>query len=273
MNRKELKIACCSILGAAIFLFTTGMSANQKSASETESVYTPEECIACHRTGSEESERQISISEYERSVHGQEITCLDCHTDVVDDNHQTVEGSGMVDCSACHDQKNQHGSKGPEENRPRCYTCHTRHNMLAKTDPASTVHPDQFATTCSPCHAMATGKTDYFSWFPSFRIASHPKADFATDYSDRNCLGCHQGAATHGEEEPIVDQDCHKCHRSTEVDGAMWGRIHTRADRKDQPAVFAAATIYQVSIVIGVILLLVRFFRSRARVLSKKNEE
>ena len=273
MNRKRMKIICCCTLAVVTFLFTTAMGSGQHSASKTESGYSPEDCIECHRTGSDESERQISISEYEESVHGQEITCLDCHTEVVDDEHQATEGSGTVDCSACHEQENRHGVNGPEEDRPQCHDCHTRHNMLTKTDPASTVHPDQFSATCAGCHAMASGKTDYFSWFPSFQIASHPKADFAGDYSDANCLGCHQGGAAHGEEEPLVDQDCHKCHRSPEMEGAMWGKIHPTADRKKQPAVFAAASIYQVSIVIGVVLLLGRFFRSQARVHSKKNEE
>ena len=34
--------------------------------------YTPEDCIECHRTGSEESELQISVEAYEASVHGGE---------------------------------------------------------------------------------------------------------------------------------------------------------------------------------------------------------
>lgn len=273
MNRKRMPILGWYSLRVVLILLTTGMGTGQLGATETEPGYTPEDCIACHRTGSQESERQISIVEYETSVHGQEITCLDCHTDIVDDDHQTTEGSAMVDCSACHEQEDRHGSEGSEKNRPHCYDCHTRHHILTKGDPASSVHPDHFSTTCGSCHAMATGKTGYFSWFPSFRIASHPKADFAGDYSAQNCLGCHQGAAAHGEEDPVVDQDCHKCHRSMETVGAMWGRIHPTADRKDQPAIFAAASIYQLSIVIGVILILGRFFRPQARVHSKSNEE
>ena len=109
---------------------------------------------------------------------------------------------------------------------------------------------------------MATGKQDYFSWFPAVQIASHPKADFAVDYSEENCLGCHQGAAAHGEQEPIAEEHtCFKCHRSPDAPGALWGRMHPRADLDTQPAVFAAATIYQGAIAIGVILMVAAFVR------------
>lgn len=229
-------------------------------ATEAQDGYLPEDCIECHQAGSEESELQISIEEYNASVHGEEHTCLDCHTDVIDDDHQSTEGSGAVDCSECHEQENQHGMNGSDEERPACHDCHTRHNMLIKTDPASSVHPDQLTTTCAECHRTASGETDFFSWFPSFQIASHNKGDFATVYSKDNCIGCHQGAAAHGESEPISVQDCHKCHLSPGTDGAMWGYIHPQADLDTQPVVFAAASIYQIFVIIGVILLARKIF-------------
>lgn len=237
--------------------------AETETASETETetaaAYTPEDCIECHRTGSEESELQMSVKAYEASVHGEEATCLECHTEVVDDEHLSTEGSGAVDCSACHEQENQHGLNGADEQRPQCHDCHTRHEMLTKTDPASAVHPDQLPTTCAECHASASGETGFFSWFPAFQIASHNKADFATAYEKDNCLGCHQGAAAHGESEPINEQECHKCHLSPEAAGAMWGVMHATADMNTQPAVFAAASIYQVFVVIGIVVLLGKF--------------
>jgi hypothetical protein len=178
---------------------------------------------------------------------------------VVDDEHMEIEGSGAVDCSECHEQENRHGLDGADADRPQCYDCHTRHNMLTKTDPASTVHADQLPVTCAGCHPVTTAKNDYFSWFPAFQIASHNKGDFGSVYDNDNCLGCHQGAGAHGEPEPINDQDCYQCHLSSEAAGAMWGVAHPDADRKTQPAIFAAASIYQVFIVIGLIVLLGQF--------------
>lgn len=262
MNRYLIKSLsdCAMVIPMVIVMLMVGHARASESETETAAAYTPEDCIECHRTGSEESDLQISVEAYEASVHGgEEITCLDCHTEVVDDEHQSTEGSGAVDCSACHEQENRHGLNGPDEQRPQCYDCHTRHDMLSKTDPASAVHPDQLPATCAGCHAPESGETGFFSWFPAFQIASHNKADFATAYGKDNCLGCHQGAAAHGESEPINDQDCHKCHLSPEAAGAMWGVMHPKADMDTQPTVFAAASIYQIFIVIGLVVLLGKF--------------
>jgi hypothetical protein len=128
--------------------------------------------------------------------------------------------------------------------------------MLTKTDPASAVHRDRLPTTCAGCHAAASSEPGFFAWFPAFRIASHNKADFSTAYEKDNCLGCHQGAGAHGEPEPVDDQTCYRCHFSPQTAGAMWGAMHPEADRHTQPTVFAAASIYQVFIVIGLVVLL-----------------
>jgi hypothetical protein len=246
------------VIPMVIIMLMVGHTRASETESETDitSAYTPEDCIECHRTGSDESELQISIEAYEASVHSAELTCLECHTDVVDDEHQSFEGSGSVDCNACHEQENRHGLNGANEQRPHCYDCHTRHHILSKTDSASAVHPDQLPATCAGCHASACGKAGFFAWFPAFQIASHNKADFATPYEKDNCLGCHQGAAAHGEAEPINAQDCHKCHLAPQAAGAMWGVMHPTADRNTQPTVFAAALIYQVFVVIGLVIVL-----------------
>ena len=255
-NSVQTICSCAVVLSMLIVMLMIGPVLASTAETETETAYTSEDCIECHRTGSEESELHMSVKEFEASIHGGEVTCLECHTGVVDEEHQDIEGSGAVDCSACHEQENRHGLGGPDNERPQCHDCHTRHGMLTETDPASTVHPDQLPTTCAGCHAAASGETSYFSWFPAFQIASHNKADFAASYDNDNCLGCHQGAAAHGETEPINEQDCHLCHLSPEADGAMWGVMHPVADKKSQPAVFAAASIYQVFIIVGLAMLL-----------------
>lgn len=178
-----------------------------------ESDYEDEACIDCHQMGSDESELQIDVDAYLASPHGQGLSCLECHTKVLDDTHMEEEGSGMVTCDGC--------------------------------------HPD------------ASGDGGYFAWFPSFQIASHNKADFAHAYDKTNCLGCHQGAGAHGEAEPINEQTCYKCHSSAESMGAMWGKMHPQADRHSQPAIFAAASIYQISIVGGLVALLIQFLKPR----------
>ena len=258
MNRNRFKLICryAMLIPMVVALLTVGRA----FASETDEVgYTDEDCIACHQTGSEESELHISIEEYELSVHAQEISCQDCHTGVVDDAHQDIEGSGAVDCGDCHEQENLHGMDGPEEMRPQCHDCHAAHKMRPKTDPASPVHPDNLAVTCAGCHPAASGQVDLFSWFPSFQIASHNKGDFAQAYENDNCIGCHQAAAVHGGTELVDDQNCYTCHMSSDQPGAMWGYAHPKADADEQPIVFAAASIYSVFIVLGLIMFLRKF--------------
>ena len=260
MNRyaTPLRILC--------LVFVTLMAAGLSPAwaAEAESEYTEDDCIQCHQTGSEDSELHMSIEEFEGSVHNEEATCLDCHTGVIDDEHQSVEGSGATDCSGCHENENRHGLKAQANERPQCYNCHTRHNIQAKADPASTVHPDQLPVTCGECHPVASGKNKgYFDWFPGFQVASHNKADFSASFDKDNCLGCHQGAGAHGETEPIDEQTCYKCH-SPALDSAMWGLMHPDANRQTQPAVFATGVIYQVFIGIALVLIVGMFFRKRS---------
>ncbi|MGD8251185.1 MAG: cytochrome c3 family protein [Desulfobacterales bacterium] len=248
-------------------LFTVVISliaANQTWAtpSEADAAYSDEDCIECHRTDSQESDLHIDMDAYGASVHSQEITCQECHTGVVDEGHQSIDGSGAVDCSDCHEQENRHG---PEDERLQCHACHPAHAMRSKTDPDSAVHPNQLPVTCGGCHPETSGDTGYFTWFPAFQIASHNKGDFGNAYEKTNCLGCHQGAGAHGEAEPITDDTCYKCHLSAESKGALWGKMHPVADRQTQPAVFAAASIYQVFIGVGLLVLLGWFFRSRPR--------
>jgi hypothetical protein len=215
--------------------------------------YTSQECIDCHRTGSTESKLHISIDEFNTSIHAEEAGCQECHTLVEDEDHTTTPGSGAVDCSGCHEQENRHGKGSNSGTRPQCYSCHTRHGMLAKDDLRSTVHSQRLKETCRSCHPRESGQTDYFSWLPSLQVASHSKQDFSQEYSRTNCLGCHQGKAFHGDQETMNDQTCFTCHVTLDGQNKLLGYIHSKADARRQPGVMAAATIYQV--VMGVIVL------------------
>lgn len=217
--------------------------------------YTSEDCIRCHEEGSTGSVLRISVKEFESSVHGRDMTCEDCHAGVEDGGHETTKGSGAVNCGQCHEQKNRHGLQSktgmyPGIHRPRCYSCHTRHNILEKDRVESSVHPGQLKETCRACHPAECGETDYLSKLPSMQIASHNKQDFNRSYEKDNCIGCHQGLAAHGESEPVNDQDCYKCHAPQKGHAPLWGYIHPKADLEKQPSVFWAAVIYQFFIVV-----------------------
>jgi hypothetical protein len=212
--------------------------------------YTQNDCIQCHREGSKKSAPQISVETFETSIHGGALTCQDCHNQVKDETHQMIKGSGFVDCNQCHEQANRHGLHSNGEMRPRCYSCHMKHNILAKDNPESSVHRGRLKKTCEGCHPIEAGKTTYLSWLPSLKISSHEKQDFGQAYTKENCIGCHQGKAVHGEEDPISGETCDKCHLSHHGQGILWGRIHVDADLEKQPATFASAAIYQFVLVI-----------------------
>jgi hypothetical protein len=207
--------------------------------------YTPEDCIKCHKEGSTASILHISVKEFIASIHGRQgITCQDCHGGVDDEAHETTKGSGAVDCGACHEQENRHGLHSRSEDRPRCYSCHSMHGILEKGNVLSSVYKENLKKTCKKCHPVECGQIDYLSWLPSIQIASHKKQDFSRAYDKDNCLGCHQGMAAHGEEEPINDQGCYKCHLYQKGQSRLWGYFHTRADINKRPAIFMSAIIY-----------------------------
>jgi hypothetical protein len=219
--------------------------------------YSPEACIQCHRQGARESSLHISIKDFRNSAHGKVLECEDCHTNIIDASHITLIGSSAVSCRECHEQENRHGVSSGREPRPKCYTCHTRHHILGKEDPASSVYPEALKKTCAGCHPSECGHQDYLSWFLSLQVVSHGKADLSKSYGRDNCVGCHQGSAAHGEKGSIDSQDCFKCHQS------MWGLIHPKANPEKDPALFAAALSYQAF----ALLLLwggVRYFMQRS---------
>ncbi|MDM8557120.1 cytochrome c3 family protein [Desulfococcaceae bacterium HSG7] len=192
MNRNISKTASLYLLSLLLLTALPAGASQSEIQSETESIYTQEECIECHRSGSEDSSLHISVKEYKASAHGQEVTCMECHTKVLDEEHESEEGTGAV--------------------------------------------------TCRECHPVESGKVSFWVRFSSFSVDSHNKGDFGNMYEKDNCLGCHQGAGAHGEEEPINELQCHKCHLEPDAKGAMWGDMHPNTDKK--PAMMVSATLY-----------------------------
>lgn len=220
--------------------------------------YTTEDCIRCHQQGSTESSLQMDVERFNRSAHGETLSCLDCHGGIKDETHEKMTSSSAVSCVECHEQVNRHGLRGGEDRRPKCYSCHTKHGILGKGDPLSSVHPEGLSKTCAACHPVESGKPDYLSWFPSLQVVSHGKQDFSRAYNRSNCLGCHQGDGAHGENKPINDQDCAKCHND------MMGFMHPKLDSAKQPGILASVWIYQMFLA-GLLWGGVRFYTGRKR--------
>jgi hypothetical protein len=220
--------------------------------------YTAKDCINCHRMGSSESSLHISMDAFAASVHGQDLTCLDCHTNVKDESHEGDEAARVVNCNSCHDQENNHGEGAPADARPKCQSCHPAHSMLFKNDPRSAVNPANLSKTCAKCHPETAKKDNGFSAIATWQIASHKKGDFGCSYDTTNCIGCHQGKAVHGETAPINDQNCATCHLPKDGKSAMWGRIHPKADQTTQLGGFLVKSANVLGIALVLILVLAK---------------
>ena len=209
----------------------------------TAQAYEVDDCVRCHDSAGTESRLHISVNDFNSSAHGKETTCLGCHLNVVDDSHAQAPGSGSVECGQCHNPLNRHGMGAEDGNRPRCFHCHTKHTILGKSDPRSSIHSRNLKESCRSCHPAPCGQTSFFSWLPSLKVASHPKQDFSQSYSAYNCIGCHQGRAAHGEEDPLSDELCSVCHTPIAAKAALAGYVHAASPAGKRPVSFAAGLI------------------------------
>jgi hypothetical protein len=226
------------------------------------------QCLDCHAGPGAKAKLTMDPAELRASAHA-DLDCRDCHRRVVVEGHACRPKSGAVACADCHDQVDRHGGS-EAQNRPHCHQCHTRHHILPSGDAASSTNPDRLAATCAQCHPAQSGHEDYLSWLPLVKIATHPKADFSAGrYRNDNCLGCHQGRASHGQAGALNQDPCGRCHMNAQGGNAMLGRFHAQADPDHQPVVYAAALAYQVVgaalLLGGLAFLLTRIFRRRRR--------
>ncbi len=231
--------------------------------------YTGEECIKCHDKGSSIKSPKISVADFYNSVHGQEVSCVFCHSAVVDANHMRGNNIAPVDCGICHGQENLHGLGAPEGNRPECHSCHTKHAILPASDKGSSVHETQLEKTCGACHSEEWGNKGYLRWFTSTAIRSHKKQDFSGDFSEKNCIGCHQGMAVHGDPLTVNNDKCRQCHMNN-GGNALMGSFHS----KKRPGAFVPviSILSQVMLLI-VLILIIRLFIIRFFCRYKKGEE
>lgn len=218
------------------------------------------DCLACHedrtlsKTDAAGKVHSLFVDRdaFMKSVHGKAgHTCVDCHEGVEATSHP-AGGIEDVSCGKCHSDieqeylKSKHGQilQAGNPYAPKCQDCHTAHGVLLSTDPQSSVHADNLAKTCSPCHEeeakqplvslaldFARGKVgvEQFSLPALFaplvsRVKGHGKVNISCDYSTRRCSDCHFDVVRHGDTEskPKVCSSCHEYAKSSIV----FGKIH-----------------------------------------------
>lgn len=125
----------------------------------------PEVCGQCH-------EKQKL--DYLTSVHGKAVTekqdlksavCYDCHTPhaIGSPKGDPMKLAIVKNCGNCHEKaahdymESYHGqvNRLGFANTAKCQDCHTGHQVLKVSDPASSIHPNNRLTNCRKCHEEA----------------------------------------------------------------------------------------------------------------------
>jgi cytochrome b subunit of formate dehydrogenase len=110
-----------------------------------------EECLACHDT--------VNGKKFAASIHGP-LQCTNCHSDITAPGpHEPAPKA--VDCSQCHaDAASEYGKSvhargvaNRDHAAPTCTSCHGKHDILPKSDPASRTNRFNIPGTCASCHA------------------------------------------------------------------------------------------------------------------------
>jgi formate dehydrogenase gamma subunit len=150
------------------------------SASGIHPTHLAETCGACHGD---------IADRYQKSIHGRALaagvsdspTCTSCHGEhrilsprlSQAETHSTQLATAT--CGACHDDPrlaakyglspdvvgsyvdSYHGwaTRRASETAATCVSCHSAHDVLPASEPASTIHPDNVMGTCQRCHPSA----------------------------------------------------------------------------------------------------------------------
>jgi hypothetical protein len=200
----------------AILFFTLGASPPLQNS----------DCLACHANADLQSQAGKSVhidgDKLKHSVHGS-LACTDCHTSITGFPHP--EKIQPVQCSTCHSSEaddvgqSVHAKVGALP----CLNCHGNpHQILAATDPKSTVYPLNVPRTCGSCHGNPEMAKKYGlpNVFPLYMDSIH---GFALSKDGllvaANCSSCHGTHKILGPKNPKskiyrtnIPDTCGTCH-------------------------------------------------------------
>lgn len=113
------------------------------------------DCLSCHGDAGMQDASGHSVAvnadKFHASIHGT-LHCNDCHTTIHDYPHPDPT---PVRCQTCHadEAKTLRTSVHADGKEHPCTSCHgNAHEIVAKTDPQSTVYPLNIPKTCGSCH-------------------------------------------------------------------------------------------------------------------------
>ena len=177
-------------------------------------------CTACHGGDAESDDPEKAMSRsagWKGKIERKQIPelCASCHADA---EQMKKYNPGLRVDQFQQYKTSMHGIKWARGDTKVavCTDCHGVHDLRTPSDPRSTVHPTNVATTCSHCHADAEYmkpygiKTDQFA---NYQQSVHRDAMAVRgDLSAPTCTTCH---GNHGATPPgvaNVTNVCSNCH-------------------------------------------------------------
>ena len=261
-----------------------------------------EDCEMCHGdnelTGIDKSGKKISMfveeEKYRNSVH-EELSCTDCHIDLSEATEfPHNEKLNEVQCGMCHsDEYDKYASSVHNLNNndvPRCYTCHGKHDILSSSVEKSRTNNSNISKTCMGCHGKL-GLSEKYG-IKSDRVKTYKNSfhgiavKFGMKYA-ANCFSCHNAHDIRRPDDPLssvnvanIPKTCGKqgCHPGATNNYAL-GEIHIDPYSKEAGVVYYIREFFSwftLMIITGLIChMILDFYRSimsRSKIRKKENE-
>ena len=214
IKRNKLPLGLCGIsLGVFLLLLVIALPPAPVSAAPLArgQQLTNDDCLACHekegmatQIGGQPLSLTINHNDYSASVHGQEnVTCVDCHTNITSFPHPEVTASSPRDfslemyptCQECHaeqyqkvlDSVHQTALAAGNTNAAVCTDCHNPHTQtrLTNKDTGELLFEAKQAIpeTCAKCHSTI---------YDTYKESVHGSA--LTEEGNKDvptCIDCH----------------------------------------------------------------------------------
>ena len=203
-------------------------------ASSSASAQDDDACLGCHdraegmlaeEAGASRPSLMIDGALFERSVHGGQVSCTDCHAGREEFPHP--QGAPTAACATCHaDQAavlaaSVHGSaRGPDA--VTCSACHGVHDVLPARDRESRLHPLNVYRACGQCHFQADAATADADTIlrETYADDTHAHGILRAGLAvSATCVSCHGGHEIRAKGDPEsrvsrlhVQETCGTCH-------------------------------------------------------------